>query len=102
MTHSNKEGSEKPNRGRGRPPGTPNKTTATLKEAILLAAETVGKDGKGDRGLQGYLETLAMLDPKAFSALLGKVLPLQVVGSGPEGEHRHAVRVEFVAANPPA
>ena len=35
----------KPNPGRQK--GTPNKTSRILKEAILLAAERVGRDGKG-------------------------------------------------------
>lgn len=76
-----------PNAGKGRKPGTLNKTTTALKDAILLAAETVGEDGKGKAGLTGYLKQLAQREPKAFSALLGRVLPLQVQGAGPNGEH---------------
>ena len=66
----------------GRKKGTPNKTTATLKEAILLAAEEVGQDGSGADGLKGYLKRVAQEDLKAFSGLLGKVLPMQVTGEG--------------------
>lgn len=64
----------------GRSKGTPNKATAALKEAILLAAEKVGFDGKGKNGLEGYLTMVAATDTKAFVGLLGKVLPLQVHG----------------------
>lgn len=68
----------------GRAKGTPNKTTALLKDAILQAAEragnTLSKDSKG--GLVAYLETRAIDEPKAFLALLGKVLPLQISGEG--------------------
>ncbi len=67
--------------GPGRPPGTPNKTTAVLKDAILLAAEQTGLDGKGKEGLTGYLKRVAAEDVKAFSALLGRVLPMQVTGA---------------------
>jgi hypothetical protein len=71
-----------PNAGKGRKAGVPNKTTATLKEAILAAGEAVGYDGAGKDGLTGYLRSVAAKDVKAFSALLGKVLPLQVTGEG--------------------
>lgn len=71
-----------PAAGRGRKHGELNKTTKTLKEAILLAAEQSGMDGKGKEGLVGYLRRVADEDVKAFSGLLGKVLPLQVTGEG--------------------
>lgn len=60
----------------GRAKGTPNKTTALLKDAILKAAEQAG----GDDGLVGYLKTQAAANPGPFMALLGKVLPMQVTG----------------------
>lgn len=68
-----------------RPPGgsrkgRPNRTTKTLREAILLAAEQVGEDGAGRDGLVGYLRRVAFEDVKAFASLLGRVLPLQVTG----------------------
>lgn len=62
----------------GRVAGTPNKATAALKDAILAAGHKVGEDGEGRGGLEGYLVMLAKTDPKSFSTLLGKVLPLQV------------------------
>lgn len=84
-----------PNAGKGRVKGVPNKTTTALREAILLAAEQVGGDGKGKEGTVGYLKLLAMTDPKAFSGLLGKVLPLQVTGEG--GGPIQVGRIELVA-----
>lgn len=66
--------------GPGRPKGSPNRTTTVLKDAILLAAEQVGEDGGGKDGLTGYLKRVADKDMKAFSALLGRVLPMQVTG----------------------
>ncbi len=71
-----------PNAGKGRKAGVPNKTTAALKDAILAAAVAVGYDGKGKEGLVGYLKLVASSDVKAFSGLLGKVLPLQITGEG--------------------
>ena len=64
--------------GAGRPKGSPNKVTTQIKEAILRAAEESGEDQKGKDGLIGYLRRVANDDVKAFSGLLGKVLPLQV------------------------
>jgi hypothetical protein len=60
----------------GRRKGTPNKTTALLKDAVLQAAGTAGGQG----GLAGYLALQATLNPGPFMALLGKVLPLQLQG----------------------
>lgn len=61
----------------GRAKGTPNKTTALLKDAILKAADKAGGKGK----LIGYLEQQAKANPGPFLALLGKVLPMQVTGA---------------------
>lgn len=66
----------------GKPKGAVNKTTKILREAILEAAELSGGDTKGKDGLVGYLKRVADEDVKAFSGLLGKVLPLQVTGEG--------------------
>jgi hypothetical protein len=60
----------------GRTPGTPNKTTTLLKEAILMAAEGAG----GEAGLVGYLKRQAAENPGPFMSLLGKVLPMQIEG----------------------
>lgn len=59
----------------GRPKGSPNKTTAILKDAILQAATDAGGGN-----LVEYLKIQAIETPGPFLALLGKVLPLQVVG----------------------
>lgn len=64
------------NAGKGRPKGALNKRTALLKDAILEAAEKAGDK----RGMVGYLTDQAHENPTAFLSLLGKVLPMQVVG----------------------
>lgn len=68
------------NPGPGRPKGSPNRTTALLKDAIIKAAEAAGEDMNGKGGLTGYCTFLATNEPKAFAQLLGKVLPMQVTG----------------------
>lgn len=65
----------------GRQKGTPNKTTALLKDAILRAAEQAG----GHEGMVGYLTTQAAQNPGPFMSLLGKVLPMQIAGDDDGG-----------------
>lgn len=65
----------------GKPKGAKNKATAQLKDMILGALEQAG-------GIE-YLTERAR-DPRtasAFLTLVGKVLPMQVAGAGPNGEH---------------
>jgi hypothetical protein len=68
----------------------PNKVTADLKDMILGALDKAG-------GLDYLAERAA--DPKtasAFLTLVGKVLPLQVKGTGPDGEHISEIIVRVV------
>ena len=62
--------------GAGRKPGTLNKITMQLKEAILEAAHQAGGPG----GMVGYLKKQASHNSASFMALLGKVLPHQIAG----------------------
>jgi hypothetical protein len=91
------------NAGKGRPKGAPNKTTATLKQAILAAAEQTGQDGAGKDGLTGYLKHVAASDVKAFASLLGRVLPTELTGAdgGPietDNTHNGAVSISETSA----
>ena len=70
--------------GPGRPPGTPNKITSTVKMMLMEALERKG-------GVR-YLMKMADKHPQAFCTLLGKIIPQQVVG---DVSHR------FVAEMPP-
>lgn len=58
----------------GRTKGTPNQNTRAVKDMIIAALNAVG----GEK----YLAKQAEKNPKAFLALVGKVLPLQVTGEG--------------------
>jgi hypothetical protein len=67
----------------GKPKGATNKTTLAAKEMIAQAAEKLG-------GLP-RLVSWAQEDPKNEATFWGsmypKLLPLQVNGAGPDGEH---------------
>jgi len=75
------------NMGKGRPKGATNKNSKLLKDAILEAANSAG----GKRGMVAYLEVQAIANPTAFMTLMGKVLPMQVQGSGKDGEHEFTI-----------
>ncbi len=76
-----------PNNGNGRPPGTPNKLTADVK-AMIIGALNAG-------GGQAYLERQMEENPKAFMALLGRVVPLAVT-DGDGGPLALGSRIEVV------
>lgn len=75
------------NAGKGRPKGVPNKATTQLKEMILQAL-----DGAGG---VAYLQRQADENPGPFLTLVGKVLPLQVVGDA-----QNPVTIEIVQFGP--
>lgn len=86
------EGNRKRTKSGGRKKGTPNKTTAQLKDMILTALGNVG-------GI-GYLEKQASQNPTAFLTLVGKVLPLTHAGD-PDAPVHHKIVREFVSAPNP-
>jgi hypothetical protein len=71
--------------GPGRPPGSLNKTTLKLKEAILSALDKVGGDE--------YLAKLAIENSSAFASLLGKVLPTTLTSETDGGA---GVEIRFI------
>src|SRR5208282_6651091 len=73
----------------GRKKGTPNKTTAALKDAILAAADEALPGGK-----VGYLKWLAKNNSSAFAGLLGKVLPSTLAGD-PTNPIRHDHEIDL-------
>jgi hypothetical protein len=89
-------GPDNPPPGLGRRPGQANRITKSLKTAIVGAAAMHGSDGSGRDGLVGYLLHLAARHPKAFSHLLGKLLPYQLDGT--VNSVVAAVRITTVAA----
>jgi hypothetical protein len=91
MAEEPKKGENRGNAGKGRPKGSPNKTTALLKDAILKAATDAHADG-----MVGYLTQQATANPVAFMGLLGKVLPMQIAGD-PDNPLLTVTRIELVA-----
>jgi len=67
-----------PAAGMGRKKGVPNKVTAKLKDMILNALDKAGGED--------YLCEQARESPSAFLALIGKVLPTTLQGTGEDGE----------------
>lgn len=78
-----------PNAGVGRRKGVQNKVTRDVKEMIVQALNNAG-------GV-AYLTTQARANPKAFLALIGRVLPLQVTGQG--GDPLVPTVIQIVAPN---
>jgi len=76
-------GGRKPPAKGGSRKGIPNKVNGELKQMILEALHNSG-------GVN-YLTAQASKNPKAFLALLGKVLPMTIQGTGADG----AITVEI-------
>jgi len=80
--------------GPGRPAGSPNKITGSMKEMILGALEQAG-------GV-GWLAKQADENPVAFMALLGKLLPSDLQVSGANGEPITSITRTIVDTQPMA
>ena len=81
-----KVGEGKP--GPGRPPGSQNKITATVKMMVLGALDKLGGEE--------WLVRMAKKHPQAFMQMLRQVMPTQVVG---DVTHRYVARVPQPAEN---
>jgi hypothetical protein len=64
------------NKGRGRPKGSPNRTTASAKEAIAQAAEGLG----GTNRLISWAQEDPANERAFWATIYPKLLPLQVSG----------------------
>lgn len=108
-----------PHAGKGRAKGVPNKLTSRVRAALIEALELAGQDAaRADAldagktveeanaaalagGAVDYLRRLAWRQPRAFGALLGKLLPAHVVGDDEGGPLRVEIsRIERVIVSP--
>jgi len=81
-----KKGDKKPANS-GRKAGQQTKYPTELKEMILEALHRAGGQGEyGEAGGVVYLRNQAVDNPVAFMSLLGRVLPMTVMGTGKDGE----------------
>lgn len=85
-----------PGPGPGRPKGSPNKVTKEAKDAIAEAAEALG----GATRLVEWVKEDKLNERVFWGTIYPKLLPLQVNGAGPNGEHLLAggITVTLVAA----
>jgi len=80
----------------GKPKGALNKTTLAAKDAISQAAEALG----GTTRLVAWIKEDPANERVFWGTIYPKLLPLQVNGAGPNGEHMFTgIRVEFVTPN---
>ncbi len=66
--------------GAGRRPGSPNKHTRNVREALVRALEATEQDGG-----QEFFADLRASDPKTFAGLVSKLIPNQTQLTGAEG-----------------
>lgn len=84
-----------PAAGKGRKAGTPNKTTAAVKDMILTALSNAGGAKYLERCANDHKTAVAFLN------LVGKVLPMQITGQD-GGALEAKLTVEYVRPNPSA
>ncbi len=77
VARSSNRGSKPGERRGGRTKGTPNKTTAAFKEAIVAVYADLQSE-RADLGEHGHFLEWAKATPTEFYKLASKLLPLQV------------------------
>lgn len=77
---------------RGRPKGALNKTTQSVKDAIAQAADELG----GSNRLLAWVKEEPLNERIFWKDIYTKLLPLQVNGSGEDGEFITKMIVELV------
>jgi hypothetical protein len=76
----------------GRQKGTPNKLSVAAKDNFISVFEELNGEELT------HMKTWAAENPNQFYALYAKLLPLQLNGSGEDGEFEHNLTVQLVSA----
>jgi hypothetical protein len=74
------------NRGGGRPKGSKNLVNKSIQEMLLVSLQNQG-------GIK-FFDKLAVENPKVFAMLVGKLIPLQLIG-GQNGEQPLQISVKL-------
>jgi hypothetical protein len=82
----------------GRPKGSHNRFTILVKDAIIMACEMHGQDGKGKDELVGYMFKLASEEPKSMAMLLRAVMPIHIEANVGERKYRTESEVRAICA----
>jgi hypothetical protein len=82
----------------GRRRGSRNVLNNSLRECVVEAADRLGSDGRGRDGCVGWLMTFAKRHPVAFSQLLAKVLPIELLQPAEVEDERHFRTPEEIRA----
>jgi hypothetical protein len=67
-----------------------------LREAILIALEQVGEDGRGRNGVVGFFYRLSIKHPRAYARLFCRAAPLEMAGSTEPAEEPKYRTVEEI------
>jgi len=76
-----------PKRNPGRPPGAVNKMTRTIRDAVIAAADELGRikpkewskqlEGEPENGIKGFFKVLAVRELRTFGIILARMIPAQ-------------------------
>jgi hypothetical protein len=79
----------------GRKKGTPNRTTAAVKDAIQIVASNLG----GPDRMLAWAKEDPLNERIFWKDIYPKLLPLQVNGAGDDGEHIHRIELVPLSGN---
>jgi hypothetical protein len=86
--HAGQYSADKPPPHPGRPKGSLNRITRTMKDAVIAAAEELGQidfdkweehlKGDPENGMKQFFKTLAVKELRTFGIILARIMPLHV------------------------